>query len=174
MFQALEDLVQTAKDALNDLGLPATVRTVSEQWEGTVAPHLEVIISAGRDQQSQTGPVADLYVYATRGNACEVEIEVTLPAHMVAHLEPAQLWARAKAIAGADVGISGIQRYFRGETGKTIHVNIESHFIIDYWFELEVPEEGESSDEEWESFDSEVAAIAQGVVGLLGLAEENS
>ncbi len=174
MFQPLEDMVQSLKDALGDLGFPAAVRTVSEHWEGAAAPHLEVILSAGRDQQNQSGPVADLYVYPTRGHTCEVEIEVTLPAHMVSHLEPAQLWARAKAIAGADVGISGVQRYFRGESGKTIHVNIESHFIIDYWFELEVPEEGEASDEEWESFDGEIVAVAQGVVGLLGLAEENT
>lgn len=170
MFQALENLVHALKDAIGDLGWSAAVRTLTEHWEGAVSPSIEVVLSIGREQQAQVGAVADLYVYPVRPQACEVEVEVTLPAHTIT-MEPGQLWSRAKEIAGAEVGISGIQRYFRGEAGKTLHIHLESHFIIDYWFEVEVPKEGEASDEEWEQFDGEVAAIAQGVVGLLELVE---
>lgn len=172
VFHALEDLVQSLKEALNDLGFPPAVRTVTELWEGAATPHVEVIVSVGRDQQSQTGPVADLYIYPVQPQTCEVEVEVTLPAHLVAHLPPAELYARAKDLAGTEVGISGIQRYFRGESGKTIHVHMESHFIIDYWFQIDVPTEGEATDADWEEFDDQVSAIARGVVGLLGLAED--
>lgn len=171
MFQPLENLVQALKEAMADQGYSPAVRTVTEQWEGSAAPHVEVVISVGRETQSQVGPVADVYVYPVRGQVCEVEVEVTLPAHTV-QMQAAQLWAKAKDIAGVEVGISGIQRYFRGESGKTVHIHLESHFIIDYWLELEVPEEGEASDEEWEAFDTEVAAVGQGLIGLLNLGEE--
>ncbi|MFO7172390.1 MAG: hypothetical protein DIU70_005385 [Bacillota bacterium] len=172
MLQALENLAQTLKNALMDLGLPLTVRTAIEQWEGSVTPQVEVIISVGRDPNTEAGPVADIYLYPGREHTCGVEVEVTLPAHTVSHLQPAELWSRAKEIAGVDVGISGIQRYFRGESGQTVHIQLESHFIIDYWFEVEVPDEGEASDEEWDDFAAEVSAIAQGVAGLLALADE--
>lgn len=170
MFGPLENLVQSLRGALTHLGCRPVVRTVYEQWEGTASPHVEVIISVGRDSAVQAAPVADVYLYPVRGQVCEIEVEVTLPAHTV-QMQAAQLWAKAKEISGVEVGISGIQRYFRGEQGKTVHIHLESHFIIDYWFELEVPEDGEASDEDWESFDAEVAALAQGLVGLLSLGE---
>lgn len=173
MFQALENLVQTLKDAVDDTGYPAAVRTVTEFWEGSTTPHVEVILSVGRDQQDESGPVADVYIYPVRDQLCELEVEVTLPAHTVAHLQPAELWSRAKEIAGVEVGISGIQRYFRGESGKTVHIHLESHYIIDYWMEVEVPAEGEATDEDWENFDAFAASVARGIAGLLGLAREN-
>lgn len=173
MLQALENLAQTLKDAVDDTGYPAAIRTVTEYWEGAVTPHVEVILSIGRDQQNEAGPVADVYIYPVRDQVCEIEVEVTLPAHTVAHLQPAQLWSRAKEIAGVEVGISGIQRYFRGESGKTVHIHLESHFIIDYWLEMEVPVEGEATDEDWENFDAALASLAQGIAGLLALAEEH-
>lgn len=170
MHESLEYLAQTLRGALAEMGLPLTVRTAIEHWEGAIAPQVEIIISVGRDPHSEAGPVADLYLYADRGETCGIEVEVTLPAHTVSHLQPAELWSRAKAIAGVDVGISGIQRYFRGERGQTVHIQLESHYIIDYGYEVEVPEAGQASDEEWESFAAEVAAVAHGVAGLLALA----
>lgn len=168
MLQTVDGAVAALREALGRLGHRVSTGVVTEHWEGTYVPEVMAIVAVGLG--GQEGPAAEITVYALGDQVVELAIEVTLPAQLVT-VPPAELWERAKDIVGIEVGISGLQRYFRSQTARAVHISLDAKYVIDYWFEIEVP--GEDDDEEaWTAFEGAVMGVAGGIVGLLRLADE--